>query len=211
MLAEKTDVQRVVDDIRDFQWAKLTRAELLAVAQAYYYFSVQFCENTDIAVRMYPDDQQLAELRLGECDTDNLSPYPGLLLDGEKANHDEYMRRVITLSSLPWEEKLRVDRLGARYLAEVRQIDPKVRAMSLPSYEDGGLETVFRAVLAAPDWDEPALAAFHHFLVGHIKLDSDPDHGHGSLCRHLVADDRVLPLWQGFRDLLAEAAPVLVA
>jgi hypothetical protein len=29
------------------------------------------------------------------------------------------------------------------------------------------------------------------------------------LCRHLVADDRILPLWTLFRDLLVGAAPRL--
>ncbi len=78
--------------------------------------------------------------------------------------------------------------------------------MSLSSYEDGGLEKVFRPMLSAPDWDEPSLGAFRHFLVEHIRLDSGE---HASLCRHLVADDRVLPLWTAFWSLLVEAAPRL--
>jgi hypothetical protein len=80
----------------------------------------------------------------------------------------------------------------------------------LSSYEDGGLEAVFRAILTAPDWNEPSLGAFKHFLVEHIKLDSGED-SHGSLARHLVADDRILPLWEGFRHLLVAAAPSLQA
>ena len=87
-------------------------------------------------------------------------------------------------------------------------MDPVTRAMSLSSYEDGGLETVFRAMLTAPDWNEPSLGAFRHFLVEHIKLDSGE---HGGLCRHLVADDRILPLWNAFRDILVGAAPRLAA
>lgn len=85
-------------------------------------------------------------------------------------------------------------------------MDALTRAMSLSSYEDGGLEKVFGAILQAPDWDEPSLRAFRHFLVEHIRLDGDE---HGSLCRHLVADDRVLPLWTAFRNILVEAAPRL--
>jgi hypothetical protein len=80
--------------------------------------------------------------------------------------------------------------------------------MSLSSYEDGGLETVFRAILEALDWESPALGAFHHFLVEHIRLDSGE---HGGLCRHLVADDRIAPLWRAFRNLLVGAAPRLAA
>ena len=106
------------------------------------------------------------------------------------------------------EARDRVDILGREYLAEVVRMDRVTRAMSLSSYEDGGLETVFRAMLTAPDWDEPSLGAFKHFLVEHIKLDSGE---HGPLCRHLVADDRILPLWRAFRNLLVAAAPRLCA
>ena len=105
----------------------------------------------------------------------------------------------------------RLEKLGRAYLAEVRKLDPETRVLSLPSYEDGGLEKVFRAILHAPDWDEPSLRAFQHFLVGHIRLDSDPEAGHGSLCRHLAPDDRILPLWSAFRNLLVEAAPRLAS
>ncbi|MGO9685179.1 MAG: hypothetical protein ACLPTZ_21855 [Beijerinckiaceae bacterium] len=123
-------------------------------------------------------------------------------------NHDEFMRRVIASASLDRDARDRVDILGREYLAEVARMDRVTRAMSLSSYEDGGLETVFRAMLTAPDWDEPSLGAFKHFLVEHIKLDSGE---HGSLCRHLVADDRIIPLWRAFRNLLAAAAPRLCA
>ena len=94
-----------------------------------------------------------------------------------------------------------MDSLGREYLAEVSRMDRVTRAMSLSSYEDGGLETVFRAMLTAPDWDEPSLGGFKHFLVEHIKLDCGE---HGSLCRHLVADDRILPLWRRSKICLAE-------
>ncbi len=206
----KPGYQKVVDEIAGFAWSKLDKNELLAVAQAYYYFSVQFCETVEIACRKYPNDERLFELRDGECNTDNLSPYPGIAEPGEKLNHDEFMRRTLAISSLGPDARARVDRLGAKYLAQVRRTDEDTRITSLPAYEDGGLEAVFSAVLHAKDWDHPALRAFHHFLVGHIKLDSDPDAGHGSLCRHLVPDDRIIPLWTAFRDILAEAAPKLL-
>jgi len=174
----------------------------------YYYFSVQFVRAVGIACNLYPSDRKLMELREGECDTDNLSPYPGRAKEGERMNHDEFMRRVVVMSSLDQDTRARVDGLGRSYLAEVRRMDPVTRAMSLSSYEDGGLETVFRAMLSAPDWDEPSLGAFRHFLVEHIRLDSGE---HGSLCRDLVADDRILPLWSAFRDILVAAAPRLAA
>jgi len=187
-----------------------SRDEMMAVCRAYSYFSVQFVEAVDIACKLYPLDHNLAALREGECDTDNLSPYPGVAAEGERMDHDEFMLRTADMASLDSRERDRVDALGRSYLARVRQLEPTVRAMSLSSYEDGGLETVFRAMLTAPDWDESSLGAFRHFLVEHIRLDGDSE-GHGSLCRHLVPDDRILPLWEAFRNILVEAAPRLAA
>ena len=200
--------QRVIDEIDQFNWRQMEREELMAACRAYYYFSRQFVDAVHIACDLFPSDQKLIELREGECDTNNLSPYPGIAEKGERMNHDEFMRRVVESASLDQATRDRVDNLGREYLAEVSRMDPLTRAMSLSSYEDGGLETVFRAMLTAPDWNEPSLGAFRHFLVEHIKLDSGE---HGSLCRHLVADDRILPLWMAFADLLTGAAPRLCA
>jgi hypothetical protein len=197
-----------IDEIGNLNWSKLSREELTAACCAYYYFSVQFVECVDIACDLYPTDANLIALREGECDTDNLSPYPGIAKSGERMNHDEFMRRVFVMATLDPAEQERVEQLGRSYLAEVHQHDPLVRAMSLSSYEDGGLETVFRAILEARDWDSPALGAFRHFLVEHIRLDGGE---HGGLCRHLVADDRIAPLWSAFRNLLVGAAPRLAA
>lgn len=199
---------KIIEEIETLNWRQLTRDELMAACAAYYYFSVQFVQAVGFACELYPSDPKLIELRKGECDTDNLSPYPGVAKPREKMNHDEFMRRIVAISSLDREERSRIENLGRAYLAEVNQFDPITRAMSLSSYEDGGLERVFGAILTAQDWDEPSLGAFRHFLVEHIKLDSGE---HGGLCRHLVADDRILPLWVAFRNILVAAAPRLAA
>src|SRR5580698_11586341 len=202
--------KRVVDEISNLNWLGLDRNELQAACRAYFYFSRQFVNAVDTACELYPSDENLISLREGECDTDNLSPYPGIAEKGEKMNHDEFMRRVIESASLDHVARERVDNLGREYLAEVSRRDQLTRAMALSSYEDGGLEAVFRAMLTAPDWNEPSLGAFKHFLVEHIKLDSGEE-SHGALCRHLVADDRILPLWEAFKNLLGAAAPRLSA
>jgi hypothetical protein len=88
-------------------------------------------------------------------------------------------------------------------------MDNHSRASAIASYEDGGLEKVFRAFLKAPRWNNPLLKAFQHFLVEHIRFDSDPEQGHGALCRHLTPDDRVHALWAEFREMLIQAAPRL--
>jgi hypothetical protein len=68
---------------------------------------------------------------------------------------------------------------------------------------------VFTAMLTAPEWDGPLLQAFKHFLTEHIRFDSDPEAGHGALCRHLKPDNRILPLWGAFYDMLLDGVPEL--
>jgi hypothetical protein len=200
-----------VADITNLNWTTLSRDDLINVAWAYYYFSTQFRENMEIALSLFPEDERLQELDRGERNTDNLSPYPGVADPGEKMHHEEYMRRTLALEPIAEERRLALEAFGASYLAKARSLDITTRAISLSSYEDGGLEAVFRSIVKAPHWDGPLLGAFKHFLVGHIQLDSDPEAGHGSLCRHLQADDRVLPLWVAFRQIFVEAAPALKA
>jgi hypothetical protein len=199
----------VIDDVCSLRWECLTQEELCAVAWAYYFFSVQFRENLRTACDLFPQDERLILLRAGECDTDNLSPYPGIAALGERMNHDEFMRRLIMQATLPEDTIVRLKMAGALYLDDLRQATPLAKAQSIASYEDGGLERVFTAILSAPDWRHPALQAFRHFLIEHIKFDSDPDGGHGALSRHLVPDDRILPLWVAFHSLLVQAVPRL--
>ena len=206
---ETSAYQQVIGDICALDWRKLTHEDLIGVAWVYYYFSVQFRESLEIARQLYPDDAQLQELDRGERNTDNLSPWPGVASVGEKMNHDDFMRRTLGLSKISGRRQDNLESIGEAYLNNVRATDRKVRALALASYEDGGLESVFRAMLTAPQWDDPLLQAFKHFLVEHIKFDSDPAQGHGALCRHLPPDDRVAPLWEAFRQMLVKAAPRL--
>ena len=203
--------ERVIEEICNLNWAKLNEEDLIRVAWAYYHFSVQFRECLEIAREMYPEDERLLQLDHGERNTNNLSPWPGVAQSGEKMNHDEFMRRTLELAKIPEIGRIALSDIGNKYLKTVRAIDPKVRALALATYEDGGLEKVFRAILTAPNWSGPLQQAFKHFLAEHIRFDSDPDQGHGALCRHLTPDDRVLPLWAEFKHMLVEAAPNLKA
>ena len=201
----------VIDDICNLNWSELSRDELINVAWVYYYFSIQFRENLEIARKSYPDDDRLQDLDRGERDTDNLSPWPGVAAAGEKMNHDEFMRRALALETIPEARRRWLEALGQSYLAGVRAMDDMTRTLSIASYEDGGLQAVFGAILQAQNWDGQALGAFKHFLKEHIRFDSDPDAGHGALCRHLKVDDQILPLWTAFRQIFTEAAPALTA
>jgi hypothetical protein len=202
--------ERVIDDICNLDWVSLTQEDLINVAWVYYYFSTQFRESLEIARDLHPDDNRLLELDHGERDTDNLSPWPGVAVTGERMNHDEFMRRTLELTEISKSTRRRLEDIGQSYLTKVNAIDGKIRALALASYEDGGLERVFGAILKAQNWNDPLLKAFKHFLDEHIRFDSDPEQGHGALCRHLRPDDRVLPLWAEFRKMLVEAAPRLV-
>jgi hypothetical protein len=190
-----------------FEWNRINRQELMRVAQVYYYFSVQFRENLGIACALFPCDAKLRRLQAEECNTDNLSPWPRVAAIGEKLNHDEFMRRALRLDLETRSYEL--DRIGGRYLSEVRAFDQLSRAKSIASYEAGGLSRVFSSILQARDWRGPGLGAFKFFLEKHIEFDSDDGAGHGALARHLQADDSILPLWVAFHDLLLAAAPGL--
>jgi hypothetical protein len=195
--------ERVIDEICNLNWATLNEEDLIPVAWAYYYFSVQFRECLEIA---RPDDERLLQLDHGERNTDNLSPWPGVAAAEEKMNHDEFMRRTLEIAKIPEIGRIVLSDIGNKYLKTVRAIDPHIRALALATYEDGGLERVFRAILTAPNWNGSLQEAFKHFLAEHIRFDSDPEQGHGALCRHLTPDDRVLPLWVEFKHMLLEAA-----
>jgi hypothetical protein len=199
----------IVDEVCSLRWDSLTQDELFGVVWAYYFFSIQFRESLMASCELFPGDERLILLREGECDTDNLSPFHGIAAAGERMNHDEFMRRVAQQTLAPAADVLRIKALGARYLSATRQASPLAKAQSIASYEDGGLEQVFTAILRAPDWRHASLQAFRHFLVEHIRFDSDPDAGHGALSRHMVPDDRIAPLWAAFRDLLTDAVPHL--
>ena len=199
--------QDVIDAICGMAWERLNNDEVLQVAQAYYYFSIQFRENLDIACRLRPGDPKLAALREGECDTDNLSPWPGIAAPGEKMHHDEFMHRLLALHEV--RDCAYLEGLGASYLNRVRSVADWPRACSIASYEDGGLSRVFAAILRAPQWHGAGQRAFRYFLEQHIRFDTDDAGGHGSLSRHLRPDESIMPLWSAFGQILALAVPRL--
>ena len=201
--------KQIIDEICCLNWTDVSSDDMIAVAWGYYYFSIQFRENLEIARQLYPSDTKLLRLEQEECDTSNLSPWPNVAAPAERMNHDEFMRRALELSPISIERSHRLREIGGDYLAQVRAADPVSSALSIASYEDGGLERVFTAMLTFRHWDNDCLRAFGHFLSEHVRFDADPDQGHGALARHMAPDDRVLGHWQAFRDLLVNSAPAL--
>ena len=199
--------EAVIADICRMPWEQLSIDEMMRIAKAYYYFSIQFRENLEIACRLHPHDTKLKSLHDGECDTDNLSPWPGITAPGEKVNHDEFMRRLLAPHPAGHDDFLGA--MGEAYLKCVRAIDDATRAASIASYEDGGLTRVFSAMLRVPHWQGASQLAFRFFLSEHIRFDNDEGGGHGALSRHLAPDDSILPLWVAFKSILVTAAPKL--
>ncbi len=200
---------RVIEEISAFPWSSMSRENMVDVAWAYYFFSIQFRESLAEARRLYPQDENLRLLEAEECNTDNLSPWPRVAAVGERLNHDEYMRRTLALTQYPATKAEAFKAIGHRYLASTRSQPSPVRAASLASYEDGGLERVFKSMLTFAHWDNDLLLAFRHFLQKHVHFDGDAETSHGALCRHIQVDDSILPLWLNFRDLLLEAVPAI--
>jgi hypothetical protein len=199
----------VIEEISAFPWSSMSRDDMVDVAGAYYFFSIQFRESLDEARRLYPDDENLRQLEAEECDTDNLSPWPSVAAVGERLNHDEFMRRTLALMPCTAAKAEAFKAIGHRYLAATRSQPSPARAASLVSYEDGGLERVFKAMLTFAHWDTELLLAFRHFLQKHVHFDGGSEKSHGALCRHIHVDDSILPLWLNFRDLLVEAVPAI--
>jgi len=209
MVMAVSAIDRVIDEICSLPWSSLSSDEMADVAWAYYFFSIQFRESLGEARRLYPEDPSLLKVEAEECDTSNLSPWPGVAATGERMNHDEFMRRTLALMALSPSRIARHEAIGQHYLRDTRALRPDTRAASLASYEDGGLERVFRSMLTFTRWDNDLLYAFRHFLSEHVRFDCDSEQGHGALCRHITFDESILPLWKGFRDLLLEAVPAL--
>lgn len=201
--------KQVIGEICDLGWSGLDEPGVVDAAWAYYFFSVQFQENMEVARALYPEDSNLEDLEREESNTDNLSPWPEVAAEGERMNHCEFMRRVLELVPIADDKRYRFEAAGARYLERVRAMDRQVRALSIASYEDGGLERVFGAMLKSPPAANKVVEGFRYFLFAHIQFDSDPDGGHGAMTRHLSPDDRVLPLWSAFYDLLVGFVPAL--
>jgi hypothetical protein len=185
----------IIDEICGLQWKSLDIEDLTDLAE--------------ITCDIYPDDWRIRRLKQEECNTDNLSPWPGVANNGERLNHDEFMRRLLCLTPINDMRRRRIDQIGQIYLIKVRKLDFITRAASIAAYEGGGLERVFRAILESQHWNSLLLQAFRHFLMLHIRFDNDPVQGHGALTRQLMPDDRILPIWIAFKCLLVEAVPKL--
>ena len=128
---ERFQFYGVIEEISAFPWSSLSRDDMVDVAWAYHFFSIQFRECLVEARRLYPEDENLRKLEAEECDTDNLSPWPSVAAVGERLNHDEYMRRVLALMPCAAAKAEAFKAIGDRYLAATRSQPSAVLAASL--------------------------------------------------------------------------------
>src|ERR1700722_10204481 len=117
---ECCECDEIIDSICGLNWEGLSQDDLIDVARSYHYFSIQFRESLQAARKLYPDDQRLSQLEEAECNTDNLSPWPGVANAGEKIDHDEFMRRLLALSPIDDVRRDELDAIGQRYLRTTR-------------------------------------------------------------------------------------------
>jgi len=113
--------EKVIADICDLNWSGLSQDDVTNVAWVYYFFSVQFCENVGIARALYPEDKALEELDRGERDNRQSLSIPGVVVVGERVDHDEFMRRTLQLTPIEESRRRRLEAIGAAYLEKVRR------------------------------------------------------------------------------------------
>ena len=130
--------KQVIGEICDLGWSGLDEAGVIDAAWSYYFFSVQFQENMEVARALYPDDPKLQDLEREESNTGNLSPWPEVAAEGEKMNHCEFMRRVLELTPIAEDKRYRFEAAGARYLERVRGWSRKSARSASPATRMAG-------------------------------------------------------------------------
>src|SRR5690242_21076920 len=68
-----------------------------------------------------------------------------------------------------------------RSLARISAMDPYTRAAGISSYEDGGLERIFGAILNCACWETPLLQGFRHFVVKQDRKSTRLNSSHMSI------------------------------
>jgi hypothetical protein len=101
-----------VDEIYLLNRSDLDKIGLAGVAWAYYFFSIQFREDPEIACAVYPHDKLSGRLTREECATSNLSHWPGIADPDEAMNHDAFLRRLLALSPIRPEARSPVEKAG---------------------------------------------------------------------------------------------------
>lgn len=178
----------VVRQIRQLPWTKLDPGELQRLMQISHVYACEFAEALRIALELYPDHVQLAQMARGELATRNLA-FRNYTLRGDHSHFLEYFLRQ---SDIEADAELRSR--SKDYLAACRALDAPTRAMSVFSRE-AELSDIFREILHAHDWSAPGLDAFRFYLERHIEFDST-DGGHCDLVESFPVDDRLVPFYR---------------
>lgn len=180
------EYKTVVEKIKSLNWENLDNQELQQLMYLSHVSAREFAEALRIALKLYPENENLQEMARGELQTNNLSfgDYQA------KGDHADYLGHFLEKMEVP--KHLTI--LGDLYQAACRELDDKTRAMSIFSREEE-LSGIFERILKAKDWSTSELTAFRHYLEQHIAFDSNKG-GHHDLTKEFPIDDSVKPFYE---------------
>jgi hypothetical protein len=177
--------KQIVNAIKNLRWERLSEEDLQKLMILSAYAAVEFAESLQIALKIYPENEELRQMARGELNTDNLR-FMGYT---NKGNHADFLKYFIDKHALQRKISTLVSKAGEKYLESVRKLPKEVRAMSIFSREQE-LPGIFERILEAKNWKAPGLAEFRYYLEKHILLDSK-EGGHADLVEDFLIDDRM--------------------
>ena len=192
--------KKIVDQIKQLNWQKLTVQELQQLMFISYASAIEFAQALRIARDLYPEDDQLRRMSEGELDTNNLH-YEDYSQSGD---HSDFLKHFISKNSIRPNNRVR-SAINA-YHETCAAFDNTTRAMSIFSRERE-LPDIFERILEANDWSAPGLPAFRYYLRTHIALDGG-DGGHQDLTKEFSVDDSVKPFYAA-RLMMYQSIPAL--
>ena len=176
--------KNLVQAIRELPWHLYDPKSIIYLSWA---TAVEFAKSLRCALEVYPQNQNLHEMALGELKTTNLS-YDGYNQIGD---HSEFLAHFVDKNTKMKEINDKVFFARKTYWEAVEALGGnKVRAMTIFSREQE-LPDIFKSILKSHDWDALGLGFFKYYLERHIELDSE-DGGHADLTKEFELDEEVL-------------------
>ena len=191
-------------------WRRLSIGELIDVAWAYYFFSIQFRENLLIARELLPDDAQLEQLgsrRKGYGQFISLSR--GCRRRGASGSRRVHAESVVADADRRASAAIASRRSARLISAKSAPLTVGQGPRASRAMRTGVLRKCSGACCRPRIGRIPCSQGFKHFLEKHIEFDSDVENGHGGLCRHLPPNEGVRELWTAFKESLIQVAPAL--
>jgi hypothetical protein len=187
------DYKKVVEEIKNLEWEKLSAEELQDLMYISYIAAVEFAESLRVALELYPDDEKIKKMAQEELSTGNLK-YKDYETVGD---HSAFLEHFIDNYKIKPSEE--VEQQAVKYLESCRKMSGRTRAMSIFSREQE-LSRIFEEILKAKDWEADGLEEYRYYLKTHIDLDSSQG-GHGEQTQHMPIDDSVREFYEARLEL----------